>query len=558
MTDYFPTSETTGAGDLLDMNAGDSVYVAPQVVLTDTNGANFGIKDLSSGFAEIFGSVTANDAVFFAGAADQTSDIQIGQTGLVTDYGFGGVGIEVETGPYDISNSGQIIADDEGTGIDVGGGGAIRNYGTIDATTGINNFDSSGADVAYLDNYGTIGASATAISDTGGHAAYVNNYGSIVVGGVGGGSAVFADAATFEDLNNVGSITGGVTLLSNNSRVDNQGTIIGGLVSGAIDLEGANASLTNSGTLDGDVSLGGANDSAVNTGVINGDVGFFGGTNTFFDSRHGSVSGEIDTGDGGATVYAGVTGGTVIGGLGNDKLYASPTLAAADNGAETTLDGAGGDNWLVGDGGFVTFDSGDGNGGVNHINGRLSKMSDVAGDANNTVSYAALSGPYQSVSVDLLTGHAWMSSTANANTAPQADLTFEDYLRNVSNVIGSSGADAIFCDNGVDNITAGGAGTMMTAGVGAHSQDTFVFTSFAASTAADEDVITGFKAGVDMLDFSALNVTAANIKITQASNHHFNTVIVEETPGVSNPATNLTLSVHATTATLLTTGSIIF
>ena len=556
MTDFFPTSETTSASDLVDMNAGDSVYVAPQVVLTETTTVNFGIHDASYGYAEIFGSVTAHDAIVFDGSALQITAIQIGETGTVSDYGGGGDAVEVDVGPYRISNLGQIIADAGGTGIFVGGSGTIVNNGTIDANTGVSNTDANGYDATYLDNYGTIAGSSIAVSDTGGHVAFVNNYGSIVVGGP--GAAVFADSSTTEILVNVGSITGGVDLAAGSSSVNNQGTIIGSVVNGAIDLQGASSSLTNSGTLDGDVSLGGAGDSIVNTGVINGEVGFFGATGSFLDSAHGSITGEIDCGDGGATVIAGETGGTVLGGAGNDTLRASPTLAAANNAAQTTLDGAGGNNRLVGDGAFVTFDSGDGDGGINHIIGRLSRMSDVAGDANNTLSYATLAGPYHSVYVDLLTRTAWMCSAADANGAPFSDFTFEDYIRNVPNVIGSSGADTIICDNGVDIITPGGSRSVMDAGAGAGSQDTFVFTSFASSTAASEDVINGFKAGVDMLDFSALNITAANLVFSQGANHNDSNVFVEQTAGTFNAATNLTLSVHTTTATLLTASSIAF
>lgn len=559
MADYFPTSETTGADDLLDMTGGDFVYVAPQVVLTETQPAFDGIFDNFWGNAEIYGSVTANDPVYFIGKSGFTTDIQIGQTGVVSDYGEGGAGVEVENGLYDISNSGQIIADQGGDGILVGAGGssgAIRNYGVIDAATGVHDADFNTNDFNYLDNYGTIGGSSDAVSETGGHIAEINNFGALLT--TGGGAAVFGDSSTTVSLVNVGTITGGVTLQASNSSIANQGTIIGGVVGGAIDLEGSNASLTNSGTLDGAVSLGGADDSIVNTGVIDGPVGFFGATGAFLNSSHGVITGEIDCGDGGATVYAGDTGDVVVGGAGNDKLHASPTLAAADNAALTTLDGAGGNNWLIGDGAYVTFDSGDAEGGINHIVGRLSKMSDVAGDENNTVSYASLAGSAHSVHVDLLTGQAWTCSAADANGAPVGQFTFEDYIRNVSNVIGSSGADTLICDNGVDVITPGGAGTVMDAGVGARSQDTFVFTSFASSTQTTEDVINGFEAGVDKLDFSALNITDANILITHTGKQHFSNVFVEQTAGVFNASTNLALSVHTTTAAALTAASIVF
>ena len=46
---------------------------------------------------------------------------------------------------------------------------------------------------------------------------------------------------------------------------------------------------------------------------------------------------------------------SVVGGSGNDVLYANPTRTATNNAAKTTLDGATGNNWLYGDGAFTTF-----------------------------------------------------------------------------------------------------------------------------------------------------------------------------------------------------------
>jgi hypothetical protein len=89
-----------------------------------------------------------------------------------------------------------------------------------------------------------------------------------------------------------------------------------------------------------------------------------------------------------------------------------------------------------------------------------------------------------------------MCSIADANGAPTADYTFEDYLQNVPNVIGTSGSDVIICDNGVDTITHGsGAGDIFYAGAGAGSQDTFVYTAMKESPLSNHDIIEGFKTG---------------------------------------------------------------
>jgi hypothetical protein len=262
-------------------------------------------------------------------------------------------------------------------------------------------------------------------------------------------------------------------------------------------------------------------------------------------------------------VIAGQTGGKVTGGSGNDVLYANPTQTAADNAAQTTLDGAGGNNWLFGDGAYTTFDSGDNFAGTyNQFFGGASQMAGVSGYTNNTLSYATLDDQgegYESVYVDLLHGDAYMCSIADANGAPAADLTFEDYISNVPKLIGSSGGgDVIICDDGVDRITNGGAGgNDIYAGTGASSQDTFVYTALTDSTLSDYDIIEGFKVGTDKIDLSALNVPLADILLSYGGNGS-NTVYVEQNPSAGfNSATDMIISVQASTNTALSYKDII-
>jgi hypothetical protein len=61
--------------------------------------------------------------------------------------------------------------------------------------------------------------------------------------------------------------------------------------------------------------------------------------------------------------------------------------------------------------------------------------------SNNTVDYAAMSSAYKSAYIDLLHGDAYMCTIADANGAPTSDYAFEDYLQNISNVVGTSGSD---------------------------------------------------------------------------------------------------------------------
>jgi hypothetical protein len=185
-------------------------------------------------------------------------------------------------------------------------------------------------------------------------------------------------------------------------------------------------------------------------------------------------------------------------------------------------------------------------------------MANVAGYAANTVDYATISSVYRSAYVDLLHGDAYMCRIASANGAPAADLVFEDYLRNVPNVIGTSGSDVIICDNGVDRITHGsGAGDILYAGTGAASQDTFIYSNMNESSLAHHDIIEGFKAGVDKIDLSALNIPLADVLLSYGGNG-VNTIYVEKNPTSGfQSATDMIISVQASTHVAMSYGDII-
>ncbi len=165
-------------------------------------------------------------------------------------------------------------------------------------------------------------------------------------------------------------------------------------------------------------------------------------------------------------------------------------------------------------------------------------MAGVAGYANNTLSYTdATTGVY----VDLATNDAYVNSTAGK--AWKGPGTFEDSIEHVPNVIGSAYGDLIQADNGVDRITGGGGADELYAGTGASSQDTFVYTGYSDSNLiTGYDTIEGFKIGVDKIDVSAMDVSAANLVISTKGLS--NTVYVEQTPGVYNASTNLALSIN--------------
>src|SRR5579863_10175577 len=290
----------------------------------------------------------------------------------------------------------------------------------------------------------------------------------------------------------------------------------------------------------GDAFLGTGTDieSILNSGTMQGAVVLGNGAGDLFNSTLGKVDGTITAGSGGDTIIAGQSGGSVVGGSGNDILYANPTQTAANDAAQTTLDGGAGKNALYGDGAYTTFLSGDTDGGYNQIWGELSQMAGVSGYANNTLSYAdAATGIY----VDLATNDAYVNSTGAQ--AWKGTGTFEDSIEHVPNVVGSAYGDLIQADNGVDRITGGGGADKLYAGTGASSQDTFVYNGYTDSNLINGyDTIAGFKIGVDKIDVSAMDVSAANLVISTKGLS--NTVYVEQTPGVYNAGTNLALSIN--------------
>jgi hypothetical protein len=511
MAYYFPSS-TTSSSTIVNMSAGDYVYVAPNVDLIGTGGDGEPIYDGSYGTAQIDGALVGAYTVYFNGATGQTTTIDISSTATIAGYG-GYTALVAYIGTHYISNSGAISSSQGGDGVALEGPGVFLNYGSITASgDGIVNFDSTATDVASVYNYGSISSGSYGIDDYDGHIANIYNYGTI--NGVTAAIDIYVDTV---------------------------------------------GHLYNYGTLDGAVDLGNGGSYFVNSGSVLGAIGLGGAAGEYVDSTDGSVSGAIVCGGGGDVVIAGQTGGTVLGGAGNDVLYANPTQTAANNAAKTTLDGGTGNNWLYGDGAYTTFDSGDNSAGTyNQIFGGQSEMAGVSGYTNNTVDYASLSSAYKSVDINLLNGDAYMCSIADANGAPAADLTFEDYLKNVPNVIGSSGSDVIICDDGVDRITHGsGAGDILYAGTGAGSQDTFVYTAINESPLSNHDIIEGFKVGIDKLDFSQLDLPIADFLLSSGGSGS-NTVYVEKNPSTGfNSATDMIVSVQASTSAALTYKDII-
>ena len=164
---------------------------------------------------------------------------------------------------------------------------------------------------------------------------------------------------------------------------------------------------------------------------MNGAVQLGSGAGSYLSSTNGSVSGTITCGAGGDVVIAGDTGGVVMGGAGADVLYANPTQTAADNAAQTTLDGAKGNNWLYGDGAYTTFDSGDNAAGTyNQIFGGASEMTGVA--ATRTTRFPT--PRFRALTRAPTSSFAWRCVHVHdrqGERRPDYEFVFEDYLQHV-------------------------------------------------------------------------------------------------------------------------------
>jgi Peptidase M10 serralysin C terminal len=513
---YQTTPIVVSSGNALTMTAGEDLFVDTSLVTTDSGGD--GVFCSSNATIVDNGFIEGGNGIVVGTSGPALSNIQIATTGEVAAWNDGGQAIEV-SGAFDVVNNGQIYVPGFAVGVVNFGAGTWTNYGVIDCTelSAIVDDDSTATDVVTTYNYGTI---------TGGDS-YDDGFSS-------GGEQTLVNHGTMNGAIYIGN--------SSDNTIENFGTIEGAI------------------TLDGNTSLAyGADDSVTNEGLIDGGVSLGNGADQVFNSTLGSVNGAVACGSGGDVAIAGQTGGTVTGGSGADALYANPTSTAADNVAKTTLDGRTGDNWLYGDGAYTTFMSGDNAAGTyNQIFGGASQMEGVSGYTNNTVDYAGMSSAYKSAYIDLLHGDTYMCTIADANGAPSSDLVFEDYLQNVPNVIGTSGSDVIICDNGVDRITHGsGAGDVLYAGTGAASQDTFAYTNLDESPLSDHDIIEGFKVGIDKIDLTALDLPIADVFLSYGGDGS-NTIYVEKDPAIGfNSATDMIISVQASTSTAMTYKDII-
>jgi hypothetical protein len=425
--------------------------------LLDNSGTIDGFVNLSGDGASLTDSGMIKQGMTLAGSSAAATDARILSTGVVSALP-GNTALEVSSGAYDIWSAGDILASGTGAaGVDLNAVGQIVNRGKI-AGGSYGVYNSAGAGVAYVYNYGSIDANGVAVYDTGAHKTVIDNYGGLTAGS--GSAAVYGGAATVESLYNGGTIDGGVELLA------------------------AGSTIVNTRTIDGLVHLLGAGDDFTNEGLVNGDIDFS-GTGNVYNGVAGSLTGTIH-GSGASSVYYGGNdgetfdmtasgSGLVVGGAGDDTFKFTATgLTGA-----TRVEGGGGTNTLeFTTPGTITASQ------LFHVSGI--EQIDLANGTNN---FALANALISTASGDSLT----VSLGSGADTINAGGITNSAYDLTID------------AGSGVDNIAAGGGA------------DTFVYTSASQSTGVSYDTISGANWSVDKFDLNGSAVTLIDPAVTTGS-----------------------------------------
>ena len=349
-----------------------------------TNGST-SVVNTETGFMAGITSRNGNDNIFNSGEISTIStgngNDRITNSGVIqflftddnddTIINTGDIMRELETGSGSnfVVNEGFITQLDMSATSDASFLNTVDNSGVINDLTGLTNrldLDNSGiigSSIATgsqndrIENSGTIQGS---VSMGFGDDTFINT--GTVVGGVSFVST-FDFSTTSDELENYGTIAGGVFGTRGNNVLLNAGTI-------GSDLNGNQGSneIVNTGTVVVDIRAGEGNDNILSTGVVGRHIESGGGNDTVAVS--GSVGGDIDLGEGDDTLtMAGNTAftGEVIAGEGNDTIQTSNTANTVYTGTTDmqstgtdTVEPLGGDDFVFGDAGVDIIDAGEG------------------------------------------------------------------------------------------------------------------------------------------------------------------------------------------------------
>lgn len=299
------------------------------------------------------------------------------------------------------------------------------------------------------------------------------------------------------------------------SSIVNSGAISGRY--NAIEVESSTLTsrmeLVNSGTIMGtDMAYQstGVSDHVINAGQMVGDVDLGAGDDVY-DGRNGTVTGQI-LGGGGDDLYIVGKAETQLveeydSGQDTVEAYAAHALGTA---FETlVLKGAGNLR------GYGNDDANDitGNSGDNRLGGGLGNDTLSGADGND-----AIFGGGGEDSLVGGNGDDWLSSGAGSDTLNGDDGDDQLFGRRGSDQLnGGEGADWLDGGNSNDTLLGGREDDTLIGGEGSDQlnggggADTFVWTRVADSPNSARDVINGYEASYDILDFTALSISEINL-----------------------------------------------
>lgn len=387
--------------------------------------------------------------------------------GLQIQSTTGGIG-------YKVFNAGSISGP---VGIfAIGGGGTIKNTGTItgtaaamdltDAADKVTNSGQISGDVHLgpgddrLINLGTIDGLVGCAngSDFLLNRAFIN------------GGILFSEGT--DTLINRGTITGQINAIGT-LRVDNRGGTLQG-ASAILAGSGGVTLLNKGGVVDGGVQLGsGINQVDNRNGTINGLI-FTGDLADSIDNRGGTIAQGVQTGNGADVIEN--RGGTIVGtvnmGLGNDRFGAG-TNTESVNGSD----------------GIDTLD--------------LTRLGAVTVALDGSLDNVGVAADSAYIDFENIAGSLTGANTLVGNELGNA-ITGG---RSADSLAGAAGDDLLTGNGGRDTLNGGtGADTL----VGGRGPDTFVFASTTDATVAEFDRITDFSAAEnDRIDLSAIDANTA-------------------------------------------------
>lgn len=468
-------------------------------------------------------------AAFLTGNGNYTVDVQ----GTLSGYGTNTTGLIFNgTGTHTVAvgQSGSIFGRDGGILVNASSQLAnLENFGLIstnDASGTLRSaVDIQSAGNVDIFNAGKISSTASNaisfnVNATGTHS--IENFG-IILATVPGAFVIKADdiTASVEDIGNVGTIGGIISLGAGADRLENLGFIDGAIFMGS----GIDVVLNQDGSIDGVIDLGddadqytGSNRQEGNIDRVNGGLGN--------DTINGNAGNDVLDGGGDADTINGGTGNDqMTGGTGNDTFFvdsqSDTTIETAGQGVldtvrssvtyqlaaaanievlETTnANGTAALN-LTGNSILQTII---GNAGANVLHGGIDSLADILDGrgGNDTYALGALVN-------DTIVDSAGTDTIISSITRTLVDYaTVENLLLTGANVINGTGngLNNTLTGNAAANVLNGGTGNDFLIGAGGNDtliggigNDQFVFNS-APNAATNRDSIADFNVVADTI-----------------------------------------------------------